>query len=176
MDEKALIQSAREGKREALRILYDQNRQKIFALAYQYTKNSQDAEDILQETFIKAFHSPAKFNIQDGTRFSPWLYRIGINCSLDCLRRKKKFREKKIRIERDYLENISPEDNHSDPLTIRQKKEMREKIDQIIHKLSGQQRMIFILKHYQQLTIREIAEDLAKKGLKDYRQYINDVA
>ena len=168
MDEEALIQSAREGDREALRILYDQNKQRIFAFAYQYTKNSEDAEDILQETFIKAFRSLPKFNTQDGSRFSPWLYRISINCSLDYLRRNKKRKEKNSLIGRDYLENISPENDQSDPVKRRQKEETREKIDQILHKLSGQQRMVFVLKHYQQLTIKEIAEcmNITEGGVK----------
>lgn len=168
MDEHVLIHSAREGDRGALRILYDQNKQRIFALAYQYTKNSEDAEDILQETFIKAFRSLPKFNTQDGSRFSPWLYRIGINCSLDYLRRNKKRKENNSLIGRDYLENIPPENDQSDPVKRRQKEEVREKIDQILHKISGQQRMVFVLKHYQQLTIKEIAEcmNITEGGVK----------
>lgn len=168
MDESVLIQSVRKGDREALRILYDQNKQRIFALAYQYTKNCEDAEDILQETFIKAFRSLCRFNIQDGTHFSPWLYRIGINCSLDYLRRNKKRKDKNSKIERGHLENISPENDYSDPVERRQKNEIREKIDQILNKLSGQQRMVFVLKHYQQLTIKEIAEymNITEGGVK----------
>ena len=151
-----------------MRILYDQNKQRIFALAYQYTKNCEDAEDILQETFIKAFRSLCRFNIQDGTHFSPWLYRIGINCSLDYLRRNKKRKDKNSKIERGHLENISPENDYSDPVERRQKNEIREKIDQILNKLSGQQRMVFVLKHYQQLTIKEIAEymNITEGGVK----------
>jgi len=158
MNEQTLVRLAREGDREALRILFDQNKDKIFALAYHYTKNSQDAEDILQETFIKAFRSLPKFNFQNGTRFSPWLYRIGINCSLDHLRRVKTKKNRLADVEN--LENISSEGTNSDPAVIRQKSEFREKIDQTLKTLSGQQRMVFILKHYQQLTIREIAEHL----------------
>jgi RNA polymerase sigma-70 factor (ECF subfamily) len=170
MDEEALIQTAREGDRGALRILYDQNKQRIFALAYQYTRNCEDAEDILQETFIKAFRSLPKFNTKNGSRFSPWLYRIGINCSLDYLRRNKKRKENNSLLGKNYLENISPENDQSDPIKRRQKEEVREKIDQILHKLSGQQRMVFVLKHYQQLTIKEIAEcmNITEGGVKKH--------
>lgn len=159
MNEQTLVRLAREGDREALRILFDQNKDKIFALAYHYTKNSQDAEDILQDTFIKAFRSLPRFNLQNGTRFSPWLYRIGINSSIDHLRRSKSV--KKHHAEVGNLENISSDDSNSDPALIQQKSELREKIDQTLKTLSDQQRMVFILKHYQQLTIREIAEHLS---------------
>lgn len=158
MNEETLVRLAREGDREALRILFDQNKDKIFALAYHYVQNSQDAEDILQETFIKSFRSLPKFNLQNGSRFSPWLYRIGINCSLDHLRRVKTKKNKHASLEN--LENISSNEINSDPVVIRQKSELREKIDQTLKTLSGQQRMVFVLKHYQQLTIREIAEHL----------------
>ena len=90
MDEQAAIKSAQNGNTEALRLLFEDNRQKIFSLAFQYVKNVEDAEDILQETFIKAYRFINKFNPQNGMRFSPWLYRIGINCSIDHLRRNKK--------------------------------------------------------------------------------------
>jgi len=158
MNEQTLVHLAKEGDREALRILFDQNKNKIFALAYHYTKNPQDSEDILQETFIKAFRSLPKFNFRDGARFSPWLYRIGINCSIDHLRRSKTAKNKLATVEN--LENISSDDSSSDPALIRQKSELREKIDQTLKTLSDQQRMVFVLKHYQQLTIREIAEHL----------------
>lgn len=159
MNEQTLVRLARKGDKEALKILFDQNKDKIFALAYHYTKNSQDAEDILQETFIKAFRSLAKFNLQNGTSFSPWLYRIGINCSLDQLRRTKTKKNSQAHMEN--LENISSDETNSDPAVIRQKSELREKIDNTLKTLSGQQRMVFVLKHYQQLTIREIAEHLS---------------
>ncbi len=166
MNEQTLVRLAKEGDREALRILFDQNRDKIFALAYHYTKNPQDAEDILQETFIKAFCFLPKFNFQDGARFSPWLYRIGINCSIDHLRRSKAIKNKQAIL--DNLEIISSEDSNSDPALIQQKSELREKINQTLKTLSDQQRMVFVLKHYQQLTIREIAEhlDITEGGVK----------
>jgi len=155
MEEIAAIQLARDGNTEALRLLFDENRKRIFSLAYQYVRNAEDAEDILQETFIKAYNSLDKFHIQDGASFSPWLYRIGINCSIDHIRRNKRRKEHSSQI--DNLENISSHNSNSDPEETRGKTEMREKINQTINKLSGRQRMIFILRHYQDLTTKEIA-------------------
>jgi len=140
-------------------VLFEENRQKIFYLAYQYTKNVEDAEDILQETFIKAYHSLHKFNVQNNTNFSSWLYRIGINCSIDLLRRNKKKRETISGM--DNLENISSNNKDMDPEHTRRIEEIREKVTYVLNKLTAKQRMIFILKHYQQLSINEIAEYLS---------------
>lgn len=158
MDDIAVIQSAQEGNKEALRFLFEENKQKIFSLAYQYVKNAEDAEDILQETFIKAYNSLDKFDYRNSTSFSPWLYRIGINCSIDYLRRHKKGKEKYR--DMDDIDNISSGNSDSDPEHTRRKREIREKIDQTLNRLSARQRMIFILRHYQEFSTKEIAEYL----------------
>lgn len=85
-----LVQSAQEGNKEAFRKLFEDNKNRIFSLTYHYLKNMEDAEDALQDTFIKAYYSLDKFDIQEATNFSAWLYRIGINCCLDSLRKSKK--------------------------------------------------------------------------------------
>ena len=158
MKEEAVIKLAQEGNREAVRLLFEENKKKIFSLAYRYTKNAEDAEDILQETFIKAYRFLYRFNIQDGNSFSPWLCRIGINCSIDYLRRNKNRKEKDLA--QNNIENLASDNVNSNPENTSAQKEIREKIDQTLNKLSGQQKIIFILKHYQQLTTREIAEYL----------------
>jgi len=158
MDQIAIIQQAQEGNKEALRLLFEENKQRIFSLAYQYVKNAEDAEDILQETFIKAYKSLDKFDYRNGTSFSPWLYRIGINCSIDYLRRHKKGKEKYR--DMDDIDNISSGNSDSDPEHTIRKQEIREKIDHTLNRLSARQRMIFILRHYQQLSTKEIAEYL----------------
>jgi len=155
MKEEALIKQAQDGDKEALKMLYEANKKKIFYLAYQYVHNAEDAEDILQETFVKAFHSLPKYDFQNGTGFSPWIYRIGINSSIDYLRRTKRIRENK---RMDDFPNIPSNSENSDPEYSGRLKEIREKIDVFLKQLTERQRMIFILKHYQELSTKEIAE------------------
>jgi RNA polymerase sigma-70 factor (ECF subfamily) len=81
MNEISLVQSAKQGNQEALKMLFEANKKNIYALAYQYTKNVEDTEDIFQETFIKAFNSLHTVRSTADTNFSAWLYRIGINCT-----------------------------------------------------------------------------------------------
>ena len=156
MDEIALANLAREGNKEALRTLFENNKKRIFYTAYQYVKNIEDAEDIVQDTFIKAYNHMDKFSSQNGTSFSAWLHKIGINCSIDHLRRNKKAKEAKQEVEDPA--NIPTNSKNSDPEDASRMKEMHEKIEEFLNRLTARQRMIFILKHYQQLSTREIAE------------------
>ncbi|MBN1274409.1 MAG: RNA polymerase sigma factor [Candidatus Aminicenantes bacterium] len=158
MENDQLIIEAQAGSMEALKKVFEENKKRMYFLAFQYTKNAEDAEDILQEIFIKAFHHLEKFQPQNGTPFSAWLYRIGINCSIDFLRRNKQKRENIH--ENTPLENIKGDDGFSNPEWARQKSEAQEKMEIFLGKLSPRQRMIFILRHYQELTTKEIAEYL----------------
>jgi RNA polymerase sigma-70 factor (ECF subfamily) len=158
MTEKAIVQSAQEGNTEAFRMLFEENRKRIFALAYQYTRNAEDAEDILQETFIKTYNHLNKYKLENDSSFSSWIYRIGINCSIDYIRRKKDKRNNYS--DWDKLEPTLPDDKNSNPEHTTGLEELRHKISSLVEGLSPRQRMVFILKHYQQLSIKEIAEHL----------------
>lgn len=156
MDETALVQQAQDGSADAFRYLFEDNKRRILNLAYQYTKNLEDSEDIVQDTFIKAYHSLEKFKVGADTNFSAWLYRIGINCSIDHLRKNK--RQKDNIMPTDDMDGLSAPTNTSNPDNAHHKREVREKLEQVLHTLTKRQRMIFILKHYQELSIKEIAE------------------
>jgi len=156
MEERDLIESARQGDVEAFRQLFETNKQRIFAIAFRYAKNKQDAEDILQDTFIKAFQSLDKFHLDESNSFTSWLYRIGINSSIDLIRKNKKMRDKYF--DSDHFDRISSDDDaHNPEYTIRLQ-DVRDKLGAVLSTLTARQRMIFILRHYQQLTTEEIAE------------------
>jgi RNA polymerase sigma-70 factor (ECF subfamily) len=157
MDETVLIQAAQAGNRTALRELYDQNKRRIFSLAYQYVKNREDAEDILQDTFIKAFRNIRTFRVGADTNFASWLFRVGINCSIDHLRRNKARRSE---LSAEALDTVPSSAAASDPAREQARRELRYQIEQCLCGLSPRQRMIFLLKHDQQYSIREIAAEL----------------
>lgn len=158
MEEREAIRLAQQGNTVAFRHLFDSHKNRIFSLAYQYTKNAQDAEDILQDTFIKAFHALPQFRLQDATNFSSWLNRMGCNCSIDHLRRIKIKRDKYY--DSDNLTNEPNDASDSNPERSGQIHEVRKTLEQTLTLLPSRQRMIFILRHYQQLNIKEIAEVL----------------
>jgi RNA polymerase sigma-70 factor (ECF subfamily) len=83
---------AKEGNESAFRELYENNYETIYRLAYRYSRSPEDAEDIMQDTFIKAFKSIKKFDFSISSNFSAWIYQIGLNCSLDYLRKRKRIK------------------------------------------------------------------------------------
>lgn len=156
MNERSTIKHAQEGDREAFRKLFEENKNLIFSLAYRYAKNMEDAEDILQETFIKAYHSLHTFQLQNNSTFSSWIYRICINCSIDFLRKNKK--RKQTSDQNVEIQDVPSSHFSSDPESPKNLNDVQEKLNNVMEKLSARQRMIFILKHYQEMSTKEIAE------------------
>src|SRR5947199_6063130 len=81
------VARARAGDTNAFRVLVERHSRALFRLAYRMTGNQEDAEDLVQETFLRAYKQIGKF---DGrSAFTTWLYRICANCSLDLSRSRK---------------------------------------------------------------------------------------
>lgn len=88
--ERALVENIREGNEAALEELIQQYGGKVYYLALQYTRNAEDAEEVLQDVFLKIFRRISTF--RDAARLSPWLYKIAVNTSLMKLREQRKHR------------------------------------------------------------------------------------
>ena len=78
---------AREGDSDAFRALVDRHSRAVFRLAHRMTGNPQDAEDVVQETFLKAYRQLGRF--ESRANFGTWLHRIAVNCSIDLIRGRK---------------------------------------------------------------------------------------
>ena len=83
----AIVAQVLAGDREAFRLLVERHTRSIYSVAYRMTENQQDAEEIVQETFLRAYKSLGRFELRSS--FSTWLYRIAVNRSLDFLKAKK---------------------------------------------------------------------------------------
>jgi len=160
MEEIQLIKLSQEGQVEAFRQLFQLHGQRIFSLAYSYLKNAQDAEDILQETFIKAFQALSSFRQDRNSSFSGWLSRIGINCCLDLLRQKKAQLRRENSLKNMSLINHNLKNSGQNLELKEQAKVLASKIEHFLDYLPPKQRMVFILRHYQGYSIREIAEEM----------------
>src|SRR5689334_25009565 len=82
----AVLARAREGDGDAFRALVERHSRSAFRLAYRMTRNEQDAEDVVQESFLRAYRQLGRFEAR--ANFGTWLYRIVANCSVDLLRAK----------------------------------------------------------------------------------------
>src|SRR5437868_7879285 len=82
------VARARAGDAEAFRVLVERHSRALFGLAFRMTGNEQDAEDVVQESLLRAYRQLGKFD--ERSSFGTWLYRIAVNCSLDVVRARKR--------------------------------------------------------------------------------------
>src|SRR5436309_5277631 len=80
----AAVSRARRGDADAFRLLVDRHSHAVFRLAYRMTGNEHDADDVVQETLLRAWRQIGGF--EERANFSTWIHRIAVNCSLDLLR------------------------------------------------------------------------------------------
>ncbi|MDD4879795.1 MAG: sigma-70 family RNA polymerase sigma factor [Candidatus Omnitrophica bacterium] len=154
-----LIERARNGERAAFDSLVDIYKGKAFALAYNFTGNAEDAKDVLQEAFVKAYLNIKRF--RGGSAFYTWFYRILVNQCRDALRKK----QSKMKVLVDMPEPANEDDaapfeaieNGPGPGEALLNKEIREKVDGAINMLPEKQKMTFILRHMHGMKLGEIA-------------------
>jgi RNA polymerase sigma-70 factor (ECF subfamily) len=156
--DKLAILLAKEGNEGAFRELYENNYEMIYRLAYRYSKSQQDAEDIMQDTFIKAFKGIKKFDFSISTNFSAWIYKIGYRCSMDYLRKRKRRRADLTDSLKDF--HREPESQDSSPETSAITNQTMGQVKNALDILSPKQRVIFDLRHCQHKALREISERL----------------
>lgn len=162
--ETELIRQAQKGSRTAFDALVRQYDQAVLRLALHLTGSEQDAEDILQEAFLKAYRYLGNFRFE--CSFYTWIYRIVTNLCLDQLRRRKTRREDQAVVvdssgeELDLLSNVADERSIANPARELDRKILGEKIRTALDGLTPRERMVFELKHYQGLKLRTIGEML----------------
>jgi RNA polymerase sigma-70 factor (ECF subfamily) len=155
MTENATILQAKEGNKDAFRSLYAEHREKIYRLAYRYTRSAEDSEDVMQETFIKAFKGMKSFDPSTDANFSAWILKIGIHCAIEHLRRMKR-RKGGDHIS---LNDLPHELAAGDPEPDRAVAAARtlDWIQAAQRRLPPRQQVIFDLRYGQHLDIKEIA-------------------
>jgi RNA polymerase sigma-70 factor (ECF subfamily) len=158
MNEEMTIILAKEGQPEAFRRIYEQHWQRIYSIAFRYTRSRPDAEDILQETFIKAFKRISSFQFHISPNFSSWLNTICLNSAIDILRRRSRRQQ-----DRQVSLTDLPSELHSDnpsPDQTTETKQAAGRIRKALEILTPKQRLIFDLRHNQHMDIKDIASCL----------------
>jgi RNA polymerase sigma-70 factor, ECF subfamily len=149
------VERARSGDNDAFRLLVEQHGRVIFRLAYRMTGNEEDAEDVVQETFLKAYRQIDRY--ESRSSFSTWLYRIASNCSLDLIRKRKTRehrRERSQDSEKDILLSIPAVTPGPDRELY--SSQISESVNAALGELSAQERTAFVLRHFEGLSIEEI--------------------
>src|ERR1700759_3414966 len=91
VDAGGAVERAQSGDSDAFRLLVEQHSRSIFRLAFRMTGNEQDAEDVVQETFLRAYKQLDRYEARSS--FSTWLFRIASNYSLDLIRSRQRHRK-----------------------------------------------------------------------------------
>jgi RNA polymerase sigma-70 factor (ECF subfamily) len=148
---------ARQGDSEAFRTLVERHSRSVFRLAYRMTGNEQDAEDVVQESFLRAYRQLGRF--ESRANFGTWLYRIVANCSVD-LMRAKQARHDMTRSE--SLEEAAhlPSADSPDPERLAGSGEIQRRVAEALAELSPLERAAFTLRHYEGRSIDEICKTL----------------
>ena len=155
--ETILVADLRAGDMTALAILVGQYQHLVYRLAIQITKNLDDANDVLQDTFLKVYDSIHSF--RHDSAFETWLYRIVVNLSIDAVNRRNRRRESLFSTvgETTIQQEIDP---RQDPTREAERKELREWVTQAVNSLSLNHRTVVILHELQGLSHPQIADIL----------------
>ncbi len=145
-DEKTIIDSVKKGDRNAFCAIVETYKAAVFNLSFRMTGSIEDAEDIAQETFLRAYRHLYRYDTQKP--FFTWLYTICLNCTRNHLKRKKNL----IKIIPDY----SNDDRDRTPEKRLQQKMEAQSIQNLLFRLHGKYREAIVLRYYQDLSFKEM--------------------
>ena len=162
----ATVAQVLAGDRESFRMIVERYSRPLFRLAYRMTGNEQDAEDIVQDTFLRAYRALHTFEAR--AHFGTWLHRVAANCALDHLRRVRR------REEEPYSQGTTPEDE-SEPLGSMRSTaptperlllsgELMKTLEGAMTELSDHERAALVMRHFEGCTIEEIAKTLGLRA------------
>jgi RNA polymerase sigma-70 factor (ECF subfamily) len=168
-DREALQSAAREsdalavertlaGERDAFRVLVERHSQQLFRLAYRMTGNEHDAEEVVQEAFLRAYRNLGQFGSR--ANFGTWAYRIAANYAIDRMRQKRtedarRSTPSSLAEEQDPLDLVA--DDRPTPDRLAGNSELRKKMEEALKELSSSERTAFVMRHWEGCAIEEIA-------------------
>ncbi|MFS1515310.1 RNA polymerase sigma factor [Bacillus sp. SCS-151] len=143
------VEEVLSGNKQVYAHIINKYKNSLFATILRMTKNPQDAQDLVQEVFIKVYHQLHKYDGQGS--FSNWMYRVAINHCIDEFR-KKHYKMKQVEINEGDLLNMN------DPEVIFLKKEKQRQLERLIETLQEDERMVILLRYVNELSYNEISE------------------
>ena len=162
-DEATLIRAVQRGDQDAFEQLVRPFDQSVLRLAMNLLRSPEDARDVYQEAFLRVYRNIHSFRFD--CSFHTWLYRIVTNICLDHLRRRKVRKEEQTVVETadgpvDRIESFEERGAAADPERSFLNRELTQQIHSALEELTPRERMVFELRHYQGLRLRNIGEML----------------
>jgi RNA polymerase sigma-70 factor, ECF subfamily len=152
-DVPAVLTRARQGDSEAFRALVEGHSRTALRLAFRMTGNEQDAEDVVQESFLKAYRHLGRFETR--ADFGTWLYRIVANCAVDMIR-SRQARQKHTWTKPLEPAMSAPASDQPGPERLAESAEVQRRVAMALDGLSPLERAAFALRHYEGRSIDEI--------------------
>lgn len=152
------LSRARAGDHDAFRELVERHSRAVFRVAYRITGRTEDAEDVVQETFLRAYRQLDRF--ESRANFGTWLHRIAANCAVDLLRARPR---REMNEETETLERLSGGDANSampSPERALLGHQISEHVARALGRLSDMERAAFTLRHFEGLSIEDISRTL----------------
>ena len=160
MSDREAVAAVRAGDRDAFRPLVEKHSRTIFRLGFRMTGNEQDAEEVVQETFLRAYRKIGDF--ESRANFGTWLYRIASNCALDLLQRRKLHQQNTPLQDEDGVELPLPATGPG-PERLLLSGELKRKLAEAMAELTAAERTAFVLRHFEGQSIDEIGKTLDLK-------------
>jgi len=159
----SLIRAAQRGDQDAFEQLVRAYDQSVLRLAMNLLRSPEDARDVYQEAFLRVYRNLHSFRFD--CSFHTWLYRIVTNICLDQLRKRKVRKEEPAVVETsdgpvDRMEAFEEDAAEADPERSMWNQQLKRKIENALEDLTPRERMVFELRHYQGLRLRNIGEML----------------
>lgn len=166
-DELNLIEKAQRGDSHAFRKLVEMHQRFVYSVAFRFTGNAPDAEDITQEVFIKLWRNLGKY--KHGIKLTTWLYQIITNHCLDYLKsasRKNQMKNVEIKLSRE----ITDESNHEQQV---ENHELLQIVTQLAKQLTPKQQTVFVLRDVEGLSVEEVCKilDMSAEKMKSNLYY-----
>jgi len=157
----ATVALARDGDSEAFRALVDRHSRAVYRLAHRMTGSAQDAEDVVQETFLKAYRQLSRF--ESRANFSTWLHRIAVNCSIDLIRARPHRESGHDAADLDQFTTDDGVQRQATPERLMLSTEVQDRVTGAMSGLSAMERAAFALRHFEGQSIDEISRALGLK-------------
>jgi len=158
IDERQIVRRAQKGDKAAFELLVQRHQHRVFAVARGIVKRQEDAEDVAQQVFVKAYFSLKRFDQR--AAFSTWLYKITVNECWDLLRKRK---ARPLVYESDFNDEQSSQfsaierESAGGPDTS-ERMAMRQRLDNMLDQLEPRDRSMLVLKEVEGFSVEEIAE------------------
>ena len=155
----AAIRAVLSGDKEAYGALVVRHSHRLFRVAFRITENEADAEDVVQEAFLRGYQKLESF--QSRSDFGTWIYRIAVRCALDRIGRRRVDEGSRVAGETDAEQNeVQVADHAAGPDRLLLSGEIGAMQEMAMHSLTPTERTAFMLRHMEERTTEEIAAAL----------------